>query len=102
IRAMGLAPQLASVIGQEITSSVSTPEAPYTFGHANAFPLPYRPTEYRKGAIPNEGRRLRQVIDEVRALGGDRIVQLNHARSGGGARGFFGDPVIGPGFRTGT
>jgi hypothetical protein len=98
IRAMGLAPQLASVIGQEITSSVSTPEAPYTFGHANAFPLPYRPTEYRKGAIPNEGRRLRQVIDEVRALGGDRIVQLNHARSGGDAQGFFEHLSIGHGF----
>jgi hypothetical protein len=98
IRELGLTSQVASVVGQEITSSVSTPEAPYTFGHANAFPVPYRPTEYRKGAIPNEGRRLRQVIDEVRALGGDRLIQLNHARSGGDVNGFFEHLSVGHGF----
>ena len=79
IRELGLASRIASVVGQEVTSNVSTPEAPHTFGHANAFPLPYRPDEYRKGALPNEGRRLRAVIGAVRALGGERLVQLNHA-----------------------
>ena len=43
IRELGVAGRIASLAGQEITSSVSTPEAPYTFGHANAFPLPLLP-----------------------------------------------------------
>jgi hypothetical protein len=98
IRELGLASRLASVVGQEITSSVSTEAAPFTFGHANAFPLPYRATAYRKGAIANEGRRLRRVIDAVRALGGDRLVQLNHARSGGDAQGFFDHLSVGHAF----
>jgi len=98
IRELGLASQIASVVGQEMTSSVATEAAPTTFGHANAFPLPYRPTEYRKGAIPNEGRRLREAIDAVRALGGERIVQLNHARSGGDDQGFFEHLSIGHAF----
>jgi hypothetical protein len=79
IRELGLASRIASVVGQEVTSSVPTRAAPHTFGHANVFPLPYRPDEYRKGALPNEGRRLRAVIGAVRALGGERLVQLNHA-----------------------
>ena len=80
IRELQLASAIASVVGQEVTSSVSTPEAPHTFGHANAFPLPRRPQESRHGAIRSEGRRLREVVADVRALGGDRIVQLNHPR----------------------
>jgi hypothetical protein len=34
----------------------------------------------RGGAIRSEGRRLREVVADVRALGGDRILQLNHPR----------------------
>lgn len=98
IRELGLAGEIASVVGQEISSSVPTPEAPYTFGHANAFPLPRDPAAYRAGALPNEGRRLRDVIDQVRALGGARIVQLNHARSGGDAQGFFDHLSVGQAF----
>lgn len=98
IHELGVASRIASVAGQEVTSSVSTPEAPYTFGHANAFPLVSRPAEYRRGALPNEARRLRDVIDQVRALGGDRIVQLNHARSGGDAQGFFDHLSVGHAF----
>jgi hypothetical protein len=98
IRELGVAGEVASVVGQEVTSSVSTPEAPHTFGHANAFPLPRRPTEYRAGGLPNEARRLRDVIDTVRGIGGERIVQLNHARSGGDTQGFFDHLSIGSGF----
>jgi hypothetical protein len=81
IRELQLVGAIASVVGQEITSSVATPEAPHGFGHANAFPLPHRPLESRSGAIRSEGRRLREVIADVRALGSERIVQLNHARA---------------------
>ncbi len=84
IRELRLATEIASVVGQEVTSSVSTPEAPHTFGHANAFPLSRHPLESRGGAIRSEGRRLRAVIADVRALGGERIVQLNHARGRAG------------------
>jgi hypothetical protein len=81
IEELQLATAIASVVGQEVTSTVPTPEAPHTFGHANAFPLPRRPLEPRGGAIRSEGRRLRNVVADVRALGGERIVQLNHARA---------------------
>ncbi len=81
IHELGLAGRIASVIGQEVTSAVPTPVAPYTFGHANVFPLDQRPREYRRGALPNEGRRLREVIAAARGLGGTRIVQLNHPLS---------------------
>lgn len=81
VRELGLASTIATVVGQEVTSNVKTAAAPHTIGHANVFPLPFRPAEYRKGAIPNEGRRLRDVIAEVRALGGARLVQLNHPRA---------------------
>jgi hypothetical protein len=81
IEELQLATAIASVVGQEVTSTVPTPEAPHTFGHANAFPLPRHPLEPRGGAIRSEGRRLRNVVADVRALGGERIVQLNHARA---------------------
>lgn len=80
VRELGLASRIASVVGQELTSNTRSPAAPETFGHLNAFPLPYRPERYRKGAIPNEGRRLRDALAAVQALGGERVVQLNHAR----------------------
>jgi hypothetical protein len=89
IRSLDLAGAVASVVGQEVTSAVPTPEAPTTFGHANVFPLVRDPLAYRSGALPNEGRRLRDVIAAVRALPGEHLVQLNHARSGGDAAGFF-------------
>lgn len=92
IRDLQLGGAVASVTGQEVTSNVRTPEAPDTFGHANVFPLPFEPLAYRKGALANEGRRLRSVIAAVRALGGERLVQLNHPRGGddrSGAQAFF-------------
>ncbi len=101
IRQLQLASAIASVVGQEVTSSVATPEAPHTFGHANAFPLPHRPLESRGGAIRSEGRRLREVIADVHELGGDRIVQLNHARGLAGEgieQHFFEHLSVGAGF----
>jgi hypothetical protein len=83
VRELGLASRIATVVGQEVTGNVATPEAPHTLGHANAFPLPYQPHAHRKGALANEGRRLRDVLAQVRALGGARVVQLNHPRPDG-------------------
>jgi hypothetical protein len=92
IRQLGLAGRMASIAGSEVTSEVKTEVAPFTIGHANAFPLPLAPRAYRGGAIPNEGRRWRDVIADLHALPGERVIQLNHARAAEGglqARAFF-------------
>lgn len=83
IRSLGLARQVVSVIGSEVTSTSHSEAAPHTFGHVNVFPLPYRPDQYRGGSPRGEGRRLRDLIADVRAQVGDRVVQLNHARATG-------------------
>ncbi|MCK6555877.1 CehA/McbA family metallohydrolase [Candidatus Binatia bacterium] len=92
IAGMGLDGQVASIVGIEVTSEVRTPKAPYTIGHANAFPMVADPLAYRDGAPANEGRRWRDVLADLRARPGERVVQLNHADYPGvGAhpRGFF-------------
>ena len=92
IRQLGLAGRMASIVGSEVTSEVKTEVAPFTLGHANAFPLPLDPLAYRGGAVPNEGRRWRDVIADLHALPGERVIQLNHARAAEGgvrARAFF-------------
>lgn len=88
IRAFGLEERLASLVGVEVTGAVSSEVAPHTIGHANSFPLPRDPLAYRRGAVADEGRRWREVIAELRALPGQRVIQLNHAR--------FGEPGIEP------
>jgi hypothetical protein len=80
IRGLGLADQLASVVGVEITSTAREPSVPYTAGHVNAFPLLLRPQEYRDGAPPGEGLRVREIVASIRSLGGERLVQMNHPR----------------------
>ncbi len=84
IRELGLAGRMASLVGSEVTSEVKTEVAPFTLGHANAFPLPRAPLAYRGGVVPNEGRRWRDVIADLRALPGERVIQLNHARTAEG------------------
>ncbi len=84
VRDLGVSDRIATVVGQEVTSGVRSAAAPFSFGHVNVFPLPYRPERYRKGALPNEGKRIRDVVAAVRALGGERVVQLNHAREADG------------------
>jgi hypothetical protein len=101
IRELKLASAIATVVGQEVTSSTATPEAPHSFGHANAFPLMRHPLESRAGAIRSEGRRLREVVADVRALGGDHILQLNHPRGREGEdvdQHFFEHLSVGAGF----
>ena len=83
IESWGLGREIVSVTGVEITSSVKGGAVPWTSGHANAFPIPYQEDAYRNGAPVHEGRRLREVLAEVRALGGERVVQLNHPRPDG-------------------
>jgi len=81
---LGLEASMASVVGVESTSVLHSEAAPHTFGHANVLPMPYRPDLYRGGAPVSQGVRLREMIDEVRALPGTRLVQLNHPRGSDG------------------
>ncbi len=78
---LGLASDVATMVGVEVTSEVKTPVAPFTTGHANAFPFPRAPLAYRGGAVANEGRRWREILADLRAPAGERVLQLNHPRS---------------------
>lgn len=80
---LGLVGRLASVVGVEVTSNVSSDAAPHTIGHSNAFPLRYRPRAYRKGAPVHEGARLRDLVARVRAEPSSPLLQLNHPRADG-------------------
>jgi hypothetical protein len=80
IRALGLGSELVSVVGAEATSITHGPAAPFGFGHANAFPLPFRPREHRGGTPQSQGVRLRDLVAEVRGHGGGGLVQVNHPR----------------------
>lgn len=81
IRAEGLQDRLASLVGTEVTSAAISEQAPYTIGHSNVFPVPLRPLRYRNGALQAEGRRLRDVARQARALGRSTLLQLNHPRT---------------------
>ena len=81
LQRLGLGNRIRSLVGLEVTSSAESQASPETAGHANVFPHPYDPLGFRGGAIPGEGRRLRAIISDVRALPGDALLQLNHARS---------------------
>ena len=88
IDALGLRDRIRSVVGLEVTGVVKTPIVPFSVGHSNVFPMPYRPDLHRKGALRSENVRLRDIVAEARGLPGRRLVQLNHARphsSEGGA-----------------
>lgn len=80
VDAMGVADRLVIVTGTEMTSEVRTARMPWTAGHANFFPVTYRPNDFRRGAPLNEGRRLRDVLADVRASNPGVVTQLNHAR----------------------
>ncbi len=80
IAASGLAGELTSVTGSEMTSAWAGGESPYTAGHLNVFPLEAEPTAWGRGAIPLEGRRLRDVLADLRERPRPPFVQMNHPR----------------------
>ncbi|MCP5045286.1 MAG: CehA/McbA family metallohydrolase, partial [bacterium] len=77
---MGLTDRVATVVGLEVTGEVKTASFPNSTGHANVIPMPRDPLAYRRGTVANENRRWRDILRELRALPGTRLVQLNHAR----------------------
>ena len=82
IEEMGLTGQIRSLVGVEITSTYRGPETPHTAGHSNAFPLAVQPNAYRGGAPDSQNRRLARIAEDVRALPGRPVLQLNHPREG--------------------
>jgi hypothetical protein len=98
---LGLERRLSIIVGSEVTSTGRSKAAPFTFGHANVFPLPHEPTAFRGGALAFNGRRLREAIADARRLPGERLFQLNHPRSASGQMSdgaFLGHLSLGSGF----
>ncbi len=84
IHATRLSDRLVSITGVEITSAFKGDDAPFSTGHLNAFPMKPVPTAYRGGAPILEGRRLRDVLFDMRGIDPRPFVQLNHPRPGPG------------------
>ncbi len=80
VAALGLAERIATVTGVEATSAYPGGASPFTIGHLNALPIAYQPMGFRGGAPAAEGRRLRDVIDDLRALPSATLIQMNHPR----------------------
>lgn len=79
--ALGLDGRIRVIQGVEVTNSASSPEAPWTLGHNNVWPIAYQPFAHRRGAPPSGGRTLAQLYADLRALPEVEVIQLNHARS---------------------
>lgn len=77
---MGVGDRIVTINGTEMTSEVPHVRTPHTTGHANFFPMEIRSHLFRKGVPMNEGRRMREILDAVRADFPDLVTQLNHAR----------------------
>lgn len=78
--ATGLSSQLVSITGVEATSSYEGGDSPYATGHLNAFPMVPEPQQFRGGTVNMEGRRLRDVLADLRALPSSPFIQMNHPR----------------------
>jgi len=81
LAALDLGDRIRVIQGVEATSSAPSEAAPWTLGHTNAWPVPYRPTAHRKGAPPTQERTLAELYAELRRDFGARVVQMNHPMS---------------------
>jgi hypothetical protein len=79
---LGLVGRIRVVQGVEATNSGPSRVAPFTTGHHNAWPIPFRPEAHRSGAPPVQNLPLADLYARLRAEYGARVVQLNHARDG--------------------
>src|SRR5262249_50276951 len=50
----GYGPYLKTIIGDEMTTALSSPAFPQSFGHHNVFPLLVEPQARRRGAVQTE------------------------------------------------
>jgi len=77
---LDLAGRIRVVPGVEVTGSAPSDAAPWTIGHHNAWPIPYRADAHRHGAPPSQNRAVGALYEELRGAFGARVVQLNHPR----------------------
>ncbi|HLM73569.1 MAG TPA: CehA/McbA family metallohydrolase, partial [Polyangiaceae bacterium] len=77
VRELGLARELIVLSGNEVSSDASR----VPFGHVNVFPLTVDPMDPRGGATPVRDRPAKEVFDDLHALPGERVIQVNHPRS---------------------
>ena len=71
---------MAVVAGTELTSLTRTPKMPFSYGHANVFPMEFKETRYSGGLIKHEGNRIRELIEMFGSDSEQVILQMNHAR----------------------
>jgi hypothetical protein len=77
--ALGLRDAIRVVQGVEVTSAAPSRAAPWTLGHHNAWPVPYRETAHRRGAPPSQELTLADLYTLLRSDYGAQVVQMNHA-----------------------
>jgi hypothetical protein len=81
--ALGVRDAIRVVQGVEVTSAAPSRAAPWTLGHHNAWPIPYRETAHRRGAPPSQELTLADLYALLRADYGAQVVQMNHALPNG-------------------
>jgi hypothetical protein len=75
---------LKTIVGDEMTTGLSSPAFPQAFGHHNVFPLLVEPLARRRGAVQTEYVNAATFYDRARAKSPEvqKVIQLNHPRSG--------------------
>jgi hypothetical protein len=91
LAALGARERLRVIQGVEVTSSAPSEAAPWTLGHHNAWPIPYRRLAPHRGAPPSQVSSVAELYASLRGEFGARVVQLNHplGRDPGFARDAF-------------
>jgi hypothetical protein len=103
-KTLGLDAGISVVSGVELTGMAHAADAPRTMGHLNVFPLPADRAAFAGGVPAHEGKRLRQVMGEVRREHPQALFQLNHPRDPRGGdddRAFFDHLSVGERFNPG-
>jgi hypothetical protein len=91
LAALGARERLRVIQGVEVTSSAPSASAPWTLGHHNAWPVPYRRLLPHRGAPASQMPSVADLYASLRRDYGARVVQLNHplGRDPGFDRGSF-------------
>ncbi len=73
-----------SIVGNELTTFLPTPQFPQAFGHHNVFPVVVEPTAPRRGAVFTEYVNAATMYDRSRLKNPEirKVLQLNHPRAG--------------------
>ena len=83
IVAENLEEDIRIVAGTELTSLTRTETMPFSYGHANVFPMEYKADAYSGGITRHEGKRIRDNIAYYDADKEAVLMQMNHPRSMG-------------------